>query len=77
MPDVRKIIVGMENAVNETAELAAALRLLAFANREEGLADADRAGLHRLAGIVQESAESVLRRWHELDAATSPTRGGR
>ena len=70
MADLRNVILGMEQVVNETAELAAAVRCLAWANFEEGLPGIERAGLHRLASIVQERAESVLAVWHQLDEAS-------
>ena len=74
MDDVRKIVMDMEEAVNHTAELAAALRLCAAANADEGLSDADRRGIYRLADVVQERANSVLTAWHMLDVATGPKR---
>lgn len=77
MADVRKLILGMEVAVNETADLAAALCLCAQVNREEGLGEADRAGIHRLAAIVHERAQGVLAAWHQLDAATGSMGGVR
>ena len=70
MADLRNVILGMEQVVNETAELAAAMRGLAWANCQEGLSEAERAGLHRLSGIVQDRAESVLAAWHQLDEAS-------
>ena len=77
MPEVRMIVLGMEDMVNETAELAAAMRRLAHANSEDGLVDAERAGLYRMAVVIQSRADSVVAAWHTLDAATSPGGGAR
>ena len=74
MSKARKVILSMETAVNETAELAAALRLCAVAAEYDGVDDLDCAGIRHIAGLVAERASLVLERWNALDAATSPPR---
>ena len=74
MCKVRKVILSMETAVIETAELAAALRLCAVAAEKDGPDDLDCAGIRHIAGLVAERASFVLKSWNALDAATSPPR---
>ena len=77
MTDLRNVVLGMEQVVNDTAELAAALHLCALWADENGLNDADRAGVRCLARLVAERSSLALGRWRALDRATGPAGGAR
>ena len=74
MPDVRDIVLDMEEDVAHLAGLSSALRLCAVQNREDDITPSERTGMLHLTNIVQEKAAAVLRYWAALDAATSPSR---